>query len=174
MKLIVWLWNPWEKYKNTRHNIWFMFLDFFKQQENFSDFKNESKFKWEISEWRFKWEKAILLKPQTYMNLSWESVKKIVNFYKIDLNDIIIIYDDKDMEFWKVRFRKTWSAGWHNWVKDIIKYFWKDFKRIKIWVWYNSNYEVSDWVLSNFTKEELEELEKEVFPKALELLKKNI
>jgi len=77
------------------------------------------------------------------------------------------------MEFWKVRYRETWSAGWHNWVKDIIKYFWKDFKRIKIGVWYNPNYDVSDWVLSNFTKEELEKLEKEVFPKALESLEKN-
>jgi PTH1 family peptidyl-tRNA hydrolase len=108
------------------------------------------------------------------MNLSWESLKKIVDFYKIDLEDIIVIYDDKDMDFWKVRFRETGSAWWHNWIKDIIKYFWKDFKRIKIWVWYNKNYEVSDWVLSNFTKDELEELEYEIFDKVLDVLKKNI
>jgi PTH1 family peptidyl-tRNA hydrolase len=151
-----------------------MFLDFFGSKNNFSEFKNESKFKWEISEGIYDWEKTILLKPSTYMNLSWESIRKIVDFYKIDLNDIIIIYDDKDMEFWKIRFRETWSAGWHNWIKSIINHFWKDFKRIKIWVWYNKNYEVSDWVLSNFTKEELEKLEKNIFTNTLELLQKNI
>jgi len=101
MKLIVWLWNPWEKYKKTRHNIWFMFLDFLvsplnqkntspltpllKEEGDFGEFKTEKKFKAEISEWRFQWEKTILLKPQTYMNLSWESVKKVSDFYKIDL-----------------------------------------------------------------------------------------
>ena len=178
MKLIVWLWNPWKKYEKTRHNIWFMFLDFLISHLNpplegeiFSEFKIEKKFKAEISEWRLDWERTILLKPQTYMNLSGESLKKIVDFYKIDLEDIIIIYDDKDMEFWKVRFRETWSAWWHNWIKDIIKYFWKDFKRIKIWIWYDTKYDVSDWVLSNFTKEKLDALEKKIFHKALELLK---
>jgi len=104
------------------------------------------------------------------MNLSWESLKKIVNFYKIDLEDIIVIYDDLSMDFWKIRFRETWSAWGHNWIKDIIKYFWKDFKRLKIWVWYNSNYEVSDWVLSKFSNDELYELNNEIFPKTIEIL----
>ena len=165
MKLIVWLWNPWDKYKNTRHNIWFLFLDFFAEKNNFSDFKSESKFKWEISTWISNWEKTILLKPTTYMNLSWESLRKIVDFYKINIQDIIIIYDDMSMDFWKIRTRNKWSAGWHNWIKSIISHFWDSFKRIKIWVWFNDNYEVSDWVLSKFTDEELEELENEIFKK---------
>lgn len=170
MKLIVWLWNPWKKYEKTKHNVWFMFLDFLLSKNSFSDFKNESKFKAETSEWKISWEKTILLKPQTYMNLSWESLRKISDFYKINLDDIIIIYDDLSMDFSKIRFRDTWSAWWHNWIKDIIKYFWKDFKRIKIWIWFNPNFEVSDWVLSNFTLEELENLEKEVFDKVYDLL----
>ncbi len=159
MKLIVGLWNPWIKYNNTRHNTWFIFLDNFAEKNNFSDFKLETKFKAKISEWLYNSEKTILLKPQTYMNLSWESLQKIVNFYKIDLDDIIVIYDDMSIDFWKVRFRNKWSAGWHNWIKSIIKYIWEKFKRIKVWVWFNDNFEVSDWVLSKFKNEELDELE---------------
>jgi len=151
-----------------------MFLDFLAWKENFSDFKFESKFKAEVSTWNFNWEKTILLKPQTYMNLSWESVKKIVDFYKISLDDIIVIYDDKDMEFWKIRFREKGSAWGHNWVKDIIKYFWDKFKRVKIWIWFNPNYEVSDWVLSKFTDKELDKLENEVFGEVYDLLKSKI
>ena len=170
MKLIVWLWNPWKQYERTKHNIWFMFLDFFGSKNNFSEFKNESKFKWEISEWIFKGEKTILLKPQTYMNLSWESLMKLNNFYKVDLEDIIIIYDDLSLELWKIRFREKGSAGWHNWIKSIISHFWTEFKRIKIWIGYNDNYEVSDWVLSKFTSEEIEIFEDEIFNKSYDLL----
>lgn len=165
MKLIVWLWNPWKKYEKTRHNIGFLFLDYLKNEENFEDFRLETKFKAEISNWIIGWEKTILLKPQTYMNLSWESVKEITNFYKIETKDITIIYDDKDMDFWKIRIRDKWSAWWHNWVKDIIKYFWENWKRIKIGIWYNENYETSDWVLSKFSEKELNELEDKIFQK---------
>ncbi len=169
MKLIVWLWNPWVQYKNTRHNVWFLFLDAFAEKNNFSDFKLESKFKWEISTWINAWEKTILLKPTTYMNLSWESLRKIVDFYKINLADITIIYDDMSMDFWKIKTRDKWSAGWHNWIKSIISHFWDIFKRIKIWVWFNDNYEVSDWVLSKFTNEELGKLESKIFPEILKI-----
>jgi PTH1 family peptidyl-tRNA hydrolase len=171
MHLIIWLWNPWKQYEKTRHNVWFLFLDKFKEENNFSDFKLETKFKWEISEGRFEWEKTILLKPQTYMNLSWESLIKIINFYKIELEDIIIIYDDLSLEFWKNRFREKWTAWGHNWIKDIIKHIWENFKRIKIWIWFNDNYEVSDWVLSKFNDYEIDKLESEVFDKAYDLLK---
>ena len=174
MKLIVWLWNPWKQYEKTRHNVWFMFLDFLAWKENFSEFKLESKFKAEISNWFFNWEQTILLKPQTYMNLSWESVRKIVDFYKIDLDDIIVIYDDLSMDFGKIRFREKGSAWGHNWVKDIIKHFWDKFKRIKIWIWFNPNYEVSDWVLSKFNDCEIDKLENEVFPETYKLLKEKI
>lgn len=173
MKLIIWLWNPWKKYEKTRHNVWFIFLDKFKTENNFSDFKLESKFKWEISEGRFEWEKIILLKPQTYMNLSWESLRKVVDFYKIDEEDIIVIYDDKDMEFWKIRFRETGSAWGHNWIKSIISHFGKDFKRIKIWIWYDTKYDVSDWVLGKFDSADLADIDWEIYEKSLEVLKDN-
>lgn len=171
MKLIIWLWNPWDKYKATKHNVWFMFLDYFKQKELFSEFNFESKFKWEISSWIYDWEKTILLKPQTFMNLSWESIKKIVDYYKIDLWDIIIVYDDMSMDFGKIRYREKWSAWWHNGIKDIIKYFWEDFKRLKIWIGYNQKYEISDWVLSKFSEEEQIDLENDIFKQTTLLLK---
>ena len=174
MKLIIWLWNPWDKYKLTRHNLGFLFLDYFTWKEKFSDFHFESKFKWEISTWIYKWEKTLLLKPQTFMNLSWESLRKIIDFYKIDTEDWIVLFDDMSMDFWKVRFRDTWSAGWHNGIKDIIRHFTGDFKRIKAGVWFNSHFEVSDWVLSKFTEEELIDLDNEVFPKIYEILSKEI
>ncbi len=151
-----------------------MFLDYFAEKNSFEKFRNESKFKAEISLWTYLWEKTILLKPQTFMNLSWESVKKILDFYKIPPQDWIVIYDDMSMDFWKIRFRDSWSAGWHNWIKNIILHVWKDFSRIKIWVWFNDNFEVSDWVLSKFTKNEINLLEKEIFPKAEDTLNEKI
>ncbi len=171
MRLIVWLWNPWDKYKVTKHNVWFMFLDYFKNKEWFSDFNFESKFKWDISTWIYNWEKTILLKPQTFMNLSWESIKKLVDYYKIDSSNIIIIYDDMSMDFGKLRFRQKWSAWWHNGIKDIIRYFWEQFNRIKIWIWFNQKYEVSDWVLSKFDEQEQIDLENEIFDQTILLLK---
>lgn len=173
MKLIVWLWNPWKEYETTRHNLGFLFLEFLKNKEWFSEFKEEVKFKWELSLWVIKWEKTILLKPNTFMNLSWESVRKLVDFYKIDIDDIVVIYDDMSMDFWKIRFRDIWSAGWHNWIKSIISTFWDKWKRIKVWIGLNPKFEVSDWVLSKFTKDELSFLEVEVFPDVYKLLIEN-
>ncbi len=174
MKIIIWLWNPWTQYKNTRHNVWFLFLDFFARKNNFSEFKEDKKFFWEISEWIIWGEKFILLKPQTFMNLSWKSVQAILNFYKIDFkdwwDDFFVIYDDKDLDFWKTRFREKWSAWGHNWIKDILRILWfeKDwkFKRVKIWVKDEEKLKLfwtSDFVLWNFSNEEKKNLEDKIF-----------
>ena len=174
MKLIIGLGNPGKKYESTRHNAWFIFLDVLKDKYNFWDFIFESKFRAEVSTGRFNWEKTLLIKPQTFMNLSWEALQKVAAFYKIDLEDWIVIYDDKDMDFGKIRFRDTGSAWWHNGIKSLIQYFGKDFKRIKIWVWYDSNYEVSDWVLGKFSEEQLIDLDNEVYDKAENILEEKI
>ena len=167
MKILVWLWNPWKKYENTRHNVWFSFLDFFAKKNNFWDFKDEKKFFWEISEWNIWGEKVILLKPQTFMNLSGKSVQAILNFYKIDFEDFFVIYDDKDLDFWKIRFREKWSSGGHNWVKDIIKFLWTEkFKRLKIWVKDEEKinfFWTADFVLGKFSDNEKNFLESEIF-----------
>lgn len=173
MKIIVWLWNPGKEYEKTKHNVGFLFLDYFKEKYDFSEFNYESKFKWKISNWFYLWEKSILLKPQTYMNLSWESVRKIFDFYKINIDDLIIIYDDLSMDFWKIRFRDKWNAWWHNWIKSIIKFFSENFKRIKIWIGFNNNFEVSNWVLSKFSEEELIDFDRNIFLEVEKLLEKN-
>jgi len=168
MKLIVGLWNPWKQYETTRHNLGFIFLDLFRERHDFSDFKYESKLKADTSTGMYNWEKTLLIKPQTFMNLSWESIRKITDFYKLSSDDFVIIYDDKDMEFGKVRYRSSGSAWGHNGIKDIIRLFSNEFPRIKVWVGSDSRYSTSDWVLSKFTEEELIDLDNEIYDKITE------
>lgn len=171
MKLIIWLWNPGPQYALTRHNVGFLFLDFLVEKNNFSgDWKTESKFKGEIFETIFNGEKTILVKPLTFMNLSGESVLKLMSFYKIPKEDIIVIFDDISLEPGKIRFRETWSAWWQNGVKNIISHIGEDFKRIKIGIGQDKTWDLSDWVLSKFSSEELETLQKDIFPKASDIL----
>ncbi len=160
MKLIAWLGNPWEKYKLTRHNIWFYIIDLVCERYWFSKFDFNKKYNAEISEWEIDSEKFIAIKPMSYMNLSWWSVAMIKNFYKIDNNDILVIYDDIDIDPARIRIKKSWSAWWHNWVSDIINKIWtQDFWRLKIWVWRPLHKEqVADYVLSKFKKEELDDI----------------
>lgn len=174
MKIIVWLGNPGDTYRETRHNLGFIFVDKFKEENNFSEWKYESKFSADISSGAIKWEKTLLVKPQTFMNLSGESLRKICKFYKLSTEDFTVIYDDKDMDFGKVRVRDKWSAGGHNGVKNIIQYFWEHWKRIKVGVGKTpEQYQTSDWVLSKFTEEELIELENKIYRTISEEVKKN-
>lgn len=158
MKLVVWLWNPWDKYKNTRHNIGFDAIDWFCDQYNFPVFNYESKFESFVSNSIVSDEKVLLAKPQTYMNLSWKAVSSISNFYKIPFEDILIVYDDIDMPTWKIRFKFDWAAWGHNWIKDTIKRLWTDkFWRLKIWIDRPDNKEmITPWVLWRFTEKEYE------------------
>ncbi|MDD3793670.1 MAG: aminoacyl-tRNA hydrolase [Candidatus Gracilibacteria bacterium] len=173
MKIIVGLGNPGKEYEKTKHNVGFMFLDFFQKLNKFSDFTFESKFKAEISTGLYNGEKTLLIKPQTYMNLSGDSIISIMHFYKIDKNNFIVIYDDLSMDFSKLRFRDKGSAGGHNGIKSIIKHLGEDFKRIKVGIGYDTKFEVSDWVLSKFSEEELIDLENEIFKETNNLLIKN-
>ncbi|NUJ97659.1 aminoacyl-tRNA hydrolase [Candidatus Gracilibacteria bacterium] len=163
MKLIVGLGNPGKEYEITRHNLGFLFLDYFQKKQNLPEFSYESKFKGDITTGLIKGEKVILLKPQTFMNLSGESIKKCSDFYKMSQKDMCIIYDDISMDFGKIRTRETGTAGGHNGIKDIIQFFGQEFQRIKFGIGYNSKYEVSDWVLSKFSEEEQIELENKYF-----------
>ena len=164
MKLIIWLWNPGQKYLNTRHNIWFSCIDeIHKTDSSFSGWK--SQFQWLVAEGRMEWEKALLMKPMTYMNLSWQSVASAMQYYKISQEDICVIYDDVDMEFAKIRMRNTGSSGGHNGIKSII---WcigtQDFSRIKIGVGKHEYMETADWVLSTFSSNEQDVINNTIFP----------
>ncbi len=118
----------------------------------------------------FGWNKVILLKPLTYMNLSGQSVQACAHFYKIPTENIIIISDDLDMVFGKIRYRSTGSQGGHNGIGSIITTLWtQDIKRIKIGIDRHPHMDATDWVLSKFTKEEKEKLD-DIFDSAREKL----
>lgn len=166
MKIIVGLGNPGKEYENTKHNLGFMFLDFLNKNYlggEFKTFKNSK-----IIEGSIDNEKVILAKPQTYMNLSGDAVIKLKNWYKVDNNDILVIYDDFDIPFESVRYRDSGSAGTHNGMKDIVnKLATKDIPRLRIGTGglKKENQEVISFVLSKFSKDELDELNN-VFEKA--------
>lgn len=131
MYIITGLGNPGKKYEGTRHNMGFDAIDILSKDLDID--VSRLKFKSLIGEGNFKGEKVILQKPQTYMNLSGEAVYDIVNFYKLSLTNLIVIYDDKDLDIGKIRIRKKGSAGGHNGLKSIIYLLESDeFVRIRI------------------------------------------
>lgn len=159
MKLIVGLGNPGKEYESTRHNIGYIFINNFAAKKNL-EFSKE-KFNGSYTEYTANNEKIILLKPLSFMNLSGEVVEKFVNYFKIDINDILIINDDLDMDFGKVRLRKSGSSGGHNGLKNISLHLnTENFKRLKIGISNNKNIDTKDYVLGKFTKEEKEIIEK--------------
>lgn len=119
MKLIVGLGNPDDKYKNTFHNLGFMCVD--KACEKLGVSITKSKCRALIGEYKSGKDKVIFAKPQTYMNLSGESVQELVSFYKIDLSDLLVVYDDYDLLTGSVRIRENGSAGTHNGMRNIVE-----------------------------------------------------
>jgi len=169
MHLIIGLGNPGTKYVNTRHNIGFDIVDFLAQAEaspkksgifsrNKSDFK--SKHRALISESRIAGKKVILAKPQTFMNLSGESVAALAKFYKIENENIIVIYDDIDLPLGKLRMRPGGGSGGHNGIKSIISHIGEDFCRVRIGIGADkhADFDTADYVLGKFTKKETETL----------------
>ncbi len=160
MKLIVGLGNPDKKYEKTRHNCGFRAIDFYAEKNNLT-FKN--KYNGLYSENIVNGEKLILLKPQTYMNLSGNSVIKYMKFYNIDLKDLLVIYDDVDFEIGTFKIRRGGSSGGHNGIKNIIDNLkTEDIQRIRIGISKN-NIELMDYVLGKFSKDEDKKL-KEILP----------
>lgn len=158
MKLIIGLGNFEDKYLFTRHNAGFIMVDFFIRENNQS-FKIEKKLKSAISKFRLNDEEIIVIKPLTYMNLSGEAVAAVMNFYKIAIKDILVIYDDISFDLGKVKFKSSGSDGGHNGIKSIIKHLGtKDFDRLKIGIGPQPNIPSEAYVLQNFSKEELDRL----------------
>lgn len=155
MKLIVGLGNPGLQYATTRHNIGFEAIDSLAQVHNINVQKN--KFKSFIGEGTIKGEKIILMKPQTYMNLSGEALKACMEWHKLTKDDIVVIYDDTSLELGQLRLRKTGSSGGHNGIKNIIAHLGtQDFMRIKIGVGEKPpGWDLANYVLSRFSEEEM-------------------
>lgn len=156
MKLIVGLGNPGIKYENTRHNIGFKTIDFLinKLRDDYN-FKLINKFNAQIIEIKNNQDKIILVKPLTYMNLSGEAIIRIVKWYKLDLEDILVIHDDLDLPVGKIRFRLKGGSGGHNGISSLIQHLGtENFKRIKIGIDRPCYGDVVNYVLTNFNKDE--------------------
>lgn len=158
MYLIVGLGNIGKEYEHTRHNVGFDIMNLISDRYNIA--VNREKFRGMYGEGRIGNEKVILLKPLTYMNLSGESVREAVNFYKIESSNIIVIYDDVSLDVGRLRLRSQGSSGGHNGIKSIIANIGSDiFPRIKIGVG-QPPYNLVEHVLGRFSKEERETVEK--------------
>ncbi len=157
MVIIAGLGNPTKEYENTRHNIGFMAIDALADKYNIHVM--DCKHKALIGKGIIGGTKVILAKPLTYMNLSGEAIRAIVDYYKVDpTSELIVIYDDISLDVGQLRIRKKGSAGGHNGIKNIIAHLGDDtFLRIKIGVGEKpKGYDLADYVLENFSKEDLE------------------
>lgn len=153
--LIVGLGNPGTEYKSTRHNVGFMAVDFlagenakWKKEKNALIAKGENN--------------TIFVKPQTFMNNSGVAVQSLMTYYKIPVENLIVIHDDIDLKIGNVRIKTGGGSGGHNGIKSIDSVVGPEYKRIRIGVGHprdmNSSIDPSDWVLGKFTKDELEKI----------------
>lgn len=166
MYIIAGLGNPGRKYENTRHNIGFIALDLLAER---NDIKiNKLKHKALVGEGRISGQKVLLVKPQTYMNLSGQSLREVMAYYKEDIEHLIVIYDDIDIPEGTIRIRKKGSAGTHNGMRSIVYDLASDqFPRIRIGMGAERKSDLKDFVLGGFSKEEKGLLEQAVEKAAL-------
>lgn len=155
MKLIVGLGNPGREYQNTRHNMGFSLVDFYLSHKKIvEDWKK--KFNGLYLKTTIQDEAVIFLKPQTYMNLSGEAVYQLMEYFHIDVDDVLIISDDLDLKIGNFKLRSGGSSGGHNGLKSIESHIGSSFKRLKIGISKNQDGNVKDYVLGGFSKEEKE------------------
>ena len=160
MFIIVGLGNPTKEYENTRHNVGFDVIDAIADKYNIS--VTERKNRAFCGKGIIEGQKVILAKPQTYMNLSGESVRGLVDYYKVDEEtELLIIFDDISLDVGQLRIRKKGSAGGHNGIKSIIQHLGSNvFQRIKVGVGEKpKEYDLADYVLGHFSKAEREIME---------------
>lgn len=158
MKLIAGLGNIGEKYIWTRHNVGFMVVDKWAINQNIK-FKENKKLQCNITKFKRGEEDIILIKPTTYMNLSGSAVSAVMSYYKIAVEDLLVVFDDLSIELGKIRFRPNGSDGGHNGIKSIIKSLnTSEFARLKIGIGPQPPIPAEEFVLQNFYKYQLENL----------------
>lgn len=156
MYFVIGLGNPGSKYDGTRHNVGFEVVDRFAHENNIE--VKTKKHRALIGQGSVSGEKVIVVKPQTYMNLSGESVADLLAFYKEESSSIIVVYDDTDTSIGMLRIRDKGTAGGHNGIKSIISHLGtNEFARIKVGVGEKPpGWDLANYVLSRFQKDELE------------------
>lgn len=153
MKMIVGLGNPGKEYENTRHNVGFMVLDNWMNKHNFTFDKNKLNGLYSII--KYNNEDVLVLKPLSFMNLSGTVIRAFMNYYKIDVNDLLVIYDDKDIALGSVKLKKNGSSAGHNGIKNIIENLkTEDFKRLKVGLSKN-NVDMVSFALGKFNNDEM-------------------
>ena len=165
MKCIIGLGNIGKEYENTRHNSGFIAVD--KLAEKYNIVLDKKRKKCIYGEGTINGVKVSVIKPTTYMNLSGEAIVEIMNWYKIDVQDIIVIYDDVDLKFGTIRYREKGSSGTHNGMKNIIANLkTEEFARIRIGIENRGDIPIllMDYVLQKFTKEELNIIKEQIIP----------
>ena len=159
MKLIVGLGNPGIEYSNTRHNVGFMFVD--KLLDYYNCTKLKSKFGGLYGELLIENEKIIILKPQEYINLSGKVIKKYIDYFKITVDDLLVISDDLDLNVGNLKFKLSGSSGGHNGLKNIEHFLMtRDYKRLKIGISNNKKIDTKDYVLSKINDEDMNLIKK--------------
>lgn len=157
MKIIVGLGNPGREYKDTRHNAGFMAVE--ELARRFPVERQDSKFDAIIGHIRIGTEKVLLVKPLTYMNLSGRAVQGIMRFYKLDLDELMVVYDDMDLPTGKLRIRPKGGTGGHKGMASISTHMGsQDFPRMRVGIG-RPQYDTVDWVLGRFKGEEKEEIQ---------------
>lgn len=170
MYIIAGLGNPGRRYENTRHNLGFITLDLLAEKNGIKT--NKIKHKALVGEGMISGQKVLLVKPQTYMNLSGESIREVMDFYKSDVENLIVIYDDIDLPAGQLRIRKKGSAGTHNGMRSVIYNIQSDmFPRVRIGIGIDRKTGLIKHVTGGFKKEEKELFENAVAKaaKAIEL-----
>ena len=156
MKLIAGLGNIGTKYTFTRHNAGFMLADSIALNNNLN-FKENTRLKCLMTNYRNGSDDYLIIKPTTFMNLSGEAVRAVSDYYKISIEDIIVVYDDLALPIGKIRFRANGSDGGHNGIKSVIQHLGtENFARLKIGIGPQSNLPSEVFVLQNFSQDELE------------------
>ena len=158
MYIIAGLGNPGKKYENTRHNMGFLTIDLLAEEYDIK--VDKLKFKSLVGEGRIAGQRVLLIKPQTYMNLSGEAIREAINFYKIEPEELIVIYDDIDIPTGTFRIRKKGSAGTHNGMRSVVHQIQSDqFPRIRVGIGSEKKVDLINYVTGGVSKGERELLE---------------
>ena len=161
MFIITGLGNPGRRYEHTRHNIGFITVDYLAEKHGIRI--NKLKHKALVGESIISGQKVLLVKPQTYMNLSGQSVRELVSYYKPDLSNLVVVYDDVDLPIGRLRIRPSGSAGTHNGMRSIIYDLKRDdFPRVRIGIGGERKMRLADYVTGGFGKEERKLMENAV------------
>jgi PTH1 family peptidyl-tRNA hydrolase len=161
MKILIFLWNPGEQFQYTKHNIWFLVGDELAKTRNCTPWSLDKQSKALITSTNYNGEKLLLVKPQTFMNLSGQTISSLLWYYKLTAADIVVIHDDIDLPTGTIRRKIGGSSGGQNGVKDTIAKLGTDnFARVKIGIDRPSHpaADIADYVLSKLSKESLEHM----------------